>query len=348
MDGGSRGVYTFDWTSAREAFETAVYGGCFTGQSPSRLNGHLGPQLKNKTLGIQIPMPFFRPGHCEDEIYRILRDAEGEIIVDGREFVEMIWEQCCQFLDDDLPRKAMTSYASVFWELYLAHTLISSDLEPVRRVEREPAREGPDLLLATPRVWVEAVAPGPGEGPDAVPEPTVGEARPVPDDQIILRYRSALASKEAQIREHRARGWVRDDDPVVIAVNGARIPSARLELTIPRIVRSVLPFGHEQFHVDTGTMDIVDHTFQYRAFVQKLEGAEVAVDVFDDDSFSGISAVLASCSDEINRPKVAGSDFVLVHNPRAQVPLPRGWLERGQEFWVEEDALNRVQHSPDT
>lgn len=293
-------------------------------------------------------MPFFRPGDSADQVYRILRDGEGEIIARGREFVETIWEECSPFLDTNLAEKAMDSYASAFWELYLTHTLLSDGLNPVRRSDREPAREGPDLLLSLPRVWVEAVAPGPGEGPDAVPEPTVGEARPVPDDQIILRYRSAIASKVEQLREHQARGWVLEDDPVVIAVNGARIPSARLELTIPRIVRSVLPFGHEQFHVNTNTMEIVDHTFQYRAFVQKLQGAEVPVDIFNDDSYSRISAILASCSDEINRPETAGADFVLVHNPNATAPLPRGWLRCGQEFWIEDEALNRVEHLRDT
>lgn len=289
-------------------------------------------------------MSFFRSGEVTDSDYRILRDGDRNIIEEGREFVEAIWKECRAFVDQNLPEKARTSYAAAFWELYLAHSLLDAGISLVPRAEREPARHGPDLLARGPTVWLEASAPTSGKGRDAVPEPEFGTVRAVPDDEIILRYRQAISSKLDQLARHKDRGWVRPGDSVVIALSGARIPSARLEMTIPRIVRSVLPFGSESFHVDIDTMEVVDRTFGYRPAVEKRSGATVDVDLFLDEAHSGVSALLASCVDEINRPAVSGSDFVLIHNPLAEHPLPRGWLRVGEEYWVEDDNLHRNVH----
>lgn len=290
-------------------------------------------------------MPFFEEGPARDPSYLKLRDEAGELIADGRAFVESLWEECHPYLDNDLVQKAKAAYHPAFWELYVAHTLRRHGVDLVRRSDRQPAVDGPDLLASDPRVWVEAVAPGPGDGPDAVPRAPPGVVSTVPDDQIILRYRSVIRDKAQQIQRHHDRRWIRDDDPVVVAINGGLIPSAWLELTIPRIVRAVFPIGHERYHVGTESMEVVDHSFEYRAFVKKRQGAEVPVDYFTHEESAGVSAVLASCVDEINRPEVAGVGIILVHNPLARVPLPRGWLPCGWEYWVDQEQLHREEHS---
>jgi len=291
-------------------------------------------------------MTFFQPGQTRDQNYSSLRDGRREIVVEGREFVEALWSECRGYVDDDLPEKARQAYVAGFWELYLAHSLMSHGIRLVPRSEREPARQGPDLLARDPRVWIEATAPAPGQGANEVPEGVPGEARSVPDDKIILRYRSAIAAKIDQLKMHRDRGWIEDGDATVIALNGSQIPSARAELTIPRVVRSVLPFGHETFHLDIESFEVVGRSFRYRKHVEKSGGAKIEVDVFLDKSSARVSALLASCVDELNRPDVPGGDFVLIHNPKAAHPLPRGWLPVGEEYWVEDDQLHQHVHEP--
>jgi hypothetical protein len=152
-----------------------------------------------------------------------------------------------------------------------------------------------------------------------------------------------------QLNQHRTRDWVKPGDATVIALCGAMIPSARSELTVPRIIRSVLPFGSEAFRIDRDTMEVVDRGFEYRPTVTKRKGAPVAVDIFADETHSMISALLASCADEINRPVQAGADFVLIHNPHAAQPLPRGWLSIGREYWIDGQTLHERRHlEPDT
>ncbi|MCX6069419.1 MAG: hypothetical protein NTU91_00965 [Chloroflexi bacterium] len=289
---------------------------------------------------------FFKAGSSSDRHYTALRDGAAPIVADGRAFVEMLWTGCSQFLDDGLRQRAPDAYMSTFWELYLAYTLDIHGVGLVPRAQRQPAGHGPDLLARQPRVWIEAVAPGPGEGLDAVREPPNGVAFSVPDDQIILRLRSAIEEKRRRALAYRERGWIAHTDPFVVALNAARIPSAMLEITIPRVVRCVLPFGHEQLVIDRATVEVVDRFFSYRREVLKQSGQPVATDLFLDPAYSPISALLYSCSDEINRPPCAGPDFIFVHNPLASGPVPRGWLPFGWEYWVEGDRLHRREHGP--
>jgi type I restriction enzyme S subunit len=289
-------------------------------------------------------MPFLSPGSASDPDYTNLRDGAGDLISAAREFVESLWEQCHPFVDSDLADKSRQAYAAAFWELYLASALLNHGIRLVPRAKRSPAQQGPDLLAEDPRVWIDATVPSPGDGPDAVMEARPGEARSVPDDQIILRYRNAISAKIDQFARARDHGWIRPGDATVIAINGSRIPSARAEITIPRLVRAVLPFGHETYHVDLNSMTVVDRTFAHREFVSKQRGQAVSVDLFGDRGTSSISAVLASCADDLNRPEIPGSEFVLIHNPFADSPLPRGWFAAGSEFWVEKDQLHHERH----
>jgi hypothetical protein len=285
---------------------------------------------------------FFDVHSAEDARYAILRDDDLPIVASARQFVDHMWQRCAEFLDSELPARASRGFLPVFWELYVAYTLWSNGVELVPRKRRLPARQGPDLLARFGHVWIEATLPSAGSGPDAVPEPSgAGVAWYLPDDQMKLRLRSAIEEKHTRFLEYERRGWVKPSQPVVIAVGGAALPIRFAELTIPRIVRSVLPIGHEQVHLSTESLEIIGHSFQYQSTVAKLAGSIVRTDVFLDSTYCGISAVLYSGSDEINRPNTPGVDFVLVRNPNAVAPLPHNWLPFAWEYWVDGELLNR-------
>jgi hypothetical protein len=40
-----------------------------------------------------------------------------------------------------------------------------------------------------------------------------------------------------------------------------------------------------------------------------------------------------------------GAEFTIVHNPRATNPLPDGWLELGDEYWLDGSDLRHVRHA---
>ncbi len=117
-------------------------------------------------------------------------------------------------------------------------------------------------------------------------------------------------------------------DPVVVAVNGARIDAAMFEATIPRIVRCLLPIGHEVVHVDRATGAAVDRSFVYQAQITKRSGSDVSTDLFLDPAYASISGVLYSRAHELNYG-TASQDFVFCQNPLATAPLRHGWLPVG-------------------
>ena len=71
----------------------------------------------------------------------------------------------------------------------------------------------------------------------------------------------------------------------------------------------------------------------------KQSGSEVSTDVFMDVQYASISAVLYSSVDVANYPAAMGADFLLLHNPLAQIPLRRGILPCGREYWADGDQL---------
>jgi hypothetical protein len=139
----------------------------------------------------------------------------------GREFMEALWRDCSTFLDPDTLQRATLSMPTVFWELYLAHTLISTgiSLQPQARTKKN--QKGPDLFAAQPDVWIEAVMPGRGTGPDAMEYPPMGVVYDAPVDSFILRLRSAFETKARVMTEYLKAGPIQAGQVTVIAISSA-------------------------------------------------------------------------------------------------------------------------------
>jgi hypothetical protein len=288
---------------------------------------------------------FFSPGDVLDERYQILRDDQLPIVVNGRHFVDSLWAQCQPYLDSDLPLRAQDSFQPCFWELYLAHTLLFHGVDLMPRERRRTRKKGPDLLLNDGVTWVEAVLPTGGEGADAITEPRPGTASWVPHDALKLRLLTAIREKMTKYTRYRETNVLAPRDRYVIAVGGSAIQSARSEQSIPRIVSSVLPFGAEQLHIDTTTLEIVNQSFAYQPSVEKRSGAQVRTTLFQDPVSAPISALLYAWADEINRPDIPGTNFTIVHNPLAVNPVPLGYFPFGTEYWFQHGQLHRKNHS---
>jgi len=113
---------------------------------------------------------FFLQTPASDAAYLALRDGQRAHIQEARRFIEHMWSLCGDFLDSDLRDRATRNFSGAFWELYLAFALNANGVHLVPRSERRPAKSGPDLLIRERRIWIEAVAPGPGQGADRVPD----------------------------------------------------------------------------------------------------------------------------------------------------------------------------------
>jgi hypothetical protein len=207
--------------------------------------------------------------------------------------------------------------------------------------------KGPDVCLKVNniKIWIEAVAPSGGEGPDAIVQPKleIGQIHwfKPPEEKIILRYLNAIFTKYSGYNTYLVDGIIKKGEPYIIAVNGRRVPFSKTDDDIPYIVKAVLPFGNFEVDVNFETNEIVDQRYSYRSEITKANNSIVPTYIFLDKEYSGISGILFSNSDLLNRPLISGTEFIFIHNPLADSPLSRGWLPIGYEYWVDSDKLHR-------
>jgi hypothetical protein len=284
---------------------------------------------------------FFRQTPATDAAYVELRDGQRAHIQEARRFIEHMWSLCGDFLDSDLRDRATRNFSGAFWELYLAFALYANGVHLVPRSQRHPAKSGPDLLIREPRIWIEAVAPGPGQGADRVPDlmdkPGV---HAVPDEQLQLRLRSAIEEKHERLLAYEKKKWVRPDDAAIVAVGGAGLGLLFGEREVPRIVRVAFPIGWPQLHLDPATGQVVGESHQYSPAIRKQSGEEVSTDLFVTPAYGRISALLYSASDALNRPTHPGADLILVLNPHATAPIVPSEFHFMHEYHAVADTLH--------
>lgn len=285
-------------------------------------------------MGIQ-PSFFQNSARC-DPGYKNVRDEPS--LLECKNYVESLWHAYAPHADPHFRSDAVTHFQERFWEMYLGATFLAHGFS----IDRG-GNTGPEFFLSsTPRkVWIEAIAPGPGDGPDAVPPPQYGApiAQRVPVNEIILRLRQAIEEKKKKHADYVARNVISADEIYIIAINSKRIRTIVPEPELPIIVKSVYPFGNLAVALDKKTLEVVETRHEYRDAIEKRSGSKVSTSVFFDNEYAGISAVIYSSVDCCNKPQKFGTDFVLVHSAAATNKLAGGTFMFGREYWVENDAL---------
>lgn len=267
-----------------------------------------------------------------DEVYCALKDELNPRCQEAKRLVEELWGRVQNYVDPDVLAELPNQFHQRFWEIYLAASLVEAGLH----LEQSSGRHGPDICIkvAQSRVWVEAVTASSGQGNDAVQKAELGVVRDVPDDQIKLRLLNAFAEKSRKYKKYIEKNWVSAKEPYIIAISAAQVPSASLEREIPRIVRSLLPFGHQVLHLDMKTLELVNTSHKHQGVVFKTSGTEIETTSFLNAEYAGISAIIYSCADIFNHPVEISKSLLLFHNPLALNPIPLGFLKNGYEYWV--------------
>ena len=253
-----------------------------------------------------------------------------------------MWVSCGQFVDEDAPeRSKKDDFYSVWWELYLAYALSCAgvSLVPSKDRPRSVGKGRPDLLAANPRIWIEAVMPYPGTGPDALSEPPLGTVYTVPLEGIVLRLRTAIQEKVTKLQRYLEDGTISNCDATIIAVSGARLPFRFNGYPVPDIVRAVCAVGSLVVELNLVSKKRMGNYVEFRDHILKKSNEPVTTDLFLQKDSAHVSAVLYSPSDCVNHPRKPGADFILVHNPNATVPLPDTWLPVGCQYWIEGHEL---------
>lgn len=278
----------------------------------------------------------------EDPAYRNIRDGNHRMEIFGRELTEFLWLKFEPLSDLHFVEQLAIDFDARFWEMDLTVGLIEQGHDV------SCPKPGPDVCVGSVdgNLWFEAIAPQPGKGADKVPEIVPGIAQDVPDEQIVLRYTSAIEEKFRKYNEYVEKGIISKTEPYVIAINGCQLPSARADFDPPRIIRSVFPIGGQFVTFDRKTGGVVDSGFNFKAAVKKAKGADVSIDYFLQPKYAGISAILFSCSDCCNRV-TDGNDWIVIHNPLATNPLPPKLVSCHREYVANkiDQETYELQHS---
>lgn len=287
-------------------------------------------------------MAFFDLTAAEDALYRLLACPANQDALRAKLFTEEMWDSCREYIDSTAQeRAAAVDFCSVWCELYFAYSLMKANICLVPNSQRPLTKGVPDLLVTNPRIWIEVVAPKPGDGPDALREPLPGEVFSIPEEAFILRLRTAVAEKIGKIHRYIENGTIQAGEAAIIAVSAARLPFRFQDYPIPNIVRALYGVGSMTVELDIASRKILGVGAEHRDKVAKKSQALVQTDLFLSYESSNVSAILYSCADCANFPSHPGSDFVLVHNPLANVPVPIDWLRVGDQFCRNGDTIRR-------
>lgn len=280
---------------------------------------------------------FFLSGGATDPAYVHVRDEEH--LRDAKAFTELLWATYRPLADPHFLTDARNHFLQRFWEMYLACALVHRGFE-VKRV----GHEGPEFYFHCEgrRIWVEAIAPGPGDGPDRVPEIQLGEAYTVPTEKILMRFTSALLAKRKQYEAAIDKGIIKEGEQILLAINSRGIPHAPYGAEMPYFVKAYLPFGALTYVADTKTRKLTDRFHQYRPQVEKANSSPVATTSFLNPEFAPFTAALHSGVDCANRPSELGKDFVVLHNPSATHSLPKNLFSWCRQLEFCDEKLNEV------
>jgi hypothetical protein len=174
--------------------------------------------------------------------------------------------------------------------------------------------------------------------------PKMGVVYDAQADSFILRLRSGFEAKARRMTEYMKAGLILPGQASVIAISGAMLPNPIGEGPVPRILKAVLGVGNLILDIDRSTHQAVDHAVEHRDEVRKKSGTVISTAPFLDPAYEHVSAVVYSPYNWVTHPENPGADLTLVHNEKATVKLPHGWLQNGDEYWREGDQLLSATH----
>lgn len=277
-----------------------------------------------------------------EQLYSDIENAPNRYFRKARRLTERMWSSCGQFVDADAPDRARKDdFYPVWWELYLAYALSGAGvpLVPTKDRPRDVGKGRPDLLTKNVPIWIEAVMPHAGTGPDALSEPPTEGVFSIPLDTFVLRLATAIQEKVTKLERYIKSGTISSTDSTVIAVSGGRLPFRFQEYPIPNIVRAVCGVGFVGVELNVEKRKRVGTYVEFRDHIQKKSNSPVPTDLFLRKESAHVSAVLYSSSDCVNYPRRPGAEFILVHNPNASVPLANNWLPVGCQYWIKDNQL---------
>jgi len=292
--------------------------------------------------------------------------------------LEKLWKIFEPYADNNFPKEFRTTdLLGRFWEMYLGCALLEFRLNLIERKQRKIIKDtyGPDLAIQMDKnkiCWIEAVTTNEGTTDDKVPKPEYVQniedsdrkMQKFPTDEIILRLRSAIDYKWKKFQYFKESKIISQNDRCVIAINPLKIDYPCHGGDEELILKSLIGLGDYKAILVNGI--ITKEYYEYRPIIIKKNAkkAPVNTDIFLNDSYKEISAILYSCvspteSSGMRSTKEIlfiplptydfiyfplGYDFILIHNPYAINPISKESLPNKYEILVENEKWRKITH----
>jgi hypothetical protein len=271
-----------------------------------------------------------------DFVFTQLRDNPE--LARQRGFIEDLYSQFEPYGDRNFAVEFAKHCLSRCWEIFLGCTLLQSGFPLIPRTSL-PAG-GPDICVkkGSSRLWIEAVVPQIGTGDDSAPLVNAiqsGVAQLFPENEIVLRFCSAIRDKFQRHEEHIRKGLAKQSEPFLIAVNGAALGDLpTFPDDVPYAIQAVLPFGPYSITFDPITKKTLGQGFQYKAEIPKKSGSTVPTNIFLDLNYALISGLIFSNINPFNYKRVGFHEMSLLNNYLPTNPLERGLFPSIREFII--------------
>ncbi len=267
-----------------------------------------------------------------DPEYVAIRDSKRW--VDIRNRLEAQWRRFHPHADANFLKEIRTNghFNSRVWEMRLACAFLDAGRSLMS------SGSGPDLIVDG--VLVEAVAPQPCIAiKETAHEMRKGEFVSACDDEMVLRFTSAISEKRRQYQRWVKKGIIDPTSPFVIAVSASNFGPGVLDPSDPIVLWPLLGVrGRVAMFDHDGNAQSIQFAFQPTR--EKPSGAHVDNFLFREGGASEVSAVIFS---DRNFRTASFDDIVTIHNPRAAFPLAERFLPFGREFAVRGDSIVQLE-----
>ncbi len=275
---------------------------------------------------------FFDCHNSEDIAYKNICLGKSKSQKNIKQFCESLWDKYKNYADSHFLSEIQKHFYDRFWEMYLTVTFLEIGYSI------ESSDKGPDILInyKNNKIWIEAVNSSNGIGLDIIPDVEFDAQQLVPEDKIILRLRTSIEIKLKAYERYACTSIIKVKEPYIIALNSAGL-NFMTDDDIPYILKALLPIGDYVYNFKDEIMKI-----EFRDRIIKEKGSEVFTNIFFNDRYKYISAIIYSNVSVHDFNADLGSDFILIHNPTAINPLPIDLLKKGKIITIDMNKENNT------
>ena len=267
---------------------------------------------------------FLNKTENEDGLYAQIRDCSERAEI--KKQIECLWEKYRKYAPvseqhflSEIQKK--DQFKQRWWEMILGVGLLNIGM----KIRKKSNEKGPDIIIEKPpKTYIEAIAPKMGETKDKLPKMQWDGVSDLPKRQFLLRLTSSFDEKYEKFKQYIKKGLVSANDICIIAISICDLDQYGSLMDFPCDAPLQFLAGAGNLAIPISSKGKGDSFVRFTPVLEKANRSPVKLDYFFSTDYSEISAVIYSNVDLLNCPDNPEQSFVIVKNPFAKNPIPKG------------------------